>query len=58
MTTKCFLSHQLLIIQVLCSNFVEVCFCLIGFYKAPSMYMYNNEQEISNEVKLDKINVS
>ena len=28
--------------------FVEVGFCLVGFYEAPSMY--NKEQEISNEL--------
>ena len=49
-------SIPLFIIIVSCSNFVKVCFCLVGFYEAP--FMYNKEQEISNEVKLDKINVS
>ena len=49
-------SIPLFIVRILCSNFVEVCFFLVGFYEAPSMY--NKEQEISTEVKLDKINVS
>lgn len=46
LATKCFYNLSFMLLFI--GWFVEVGFCLVGFYEAPSMY--NKEQEISNEL--------